>query len=82
VPAEYSLAISPPLQFRCCIYIANPPLKITLNHQAVAFYAQAIRLPADNFPLQQLDSCSVPPRLKKLFSSFSVESLALVHGLE
>jgi len=31
-----------------------PPLEITLNHQALAFFELALRLPADNFPLQRL----------------------------
>jgi len=43
----------------------TPPLEITLNHQALAFYERALRLPADNFPLQQLASRTIQPRLKK-----------------
>jgi len=39
-----------------------PPLIITLNHQALAFYKRALRLSADNFFLQQLASRPVQPR--------------------
>jgi len=41
------------------------PLEITLNHQALAFFERALRFLADNFPLQQLASRLVQPRLKK-----------------
>jgi len=40
-------------------------LEIVLNHQAFTFYERALRFPADNFPLQQLASRPVQPRLKK-----------------
>jgi len=47
--------------------IVHPPtpLEITLKHQALAFHERALRLPADNSPLQQLASRSVQPRLEK-----------------
>jgi len=44
--------------------IAHPPLEITLNHEALAFYVWALRLPADDFPIQQ-DAHS-PPHLSPL----------------
>jgi len=39
--------------------------EITLNHQALVFYEQALRLLADNFSLHRLAASQVLPRRKK-----------------
>jgi len=42
-----------------------PPLEITLNHQALTFFGQALRFPADNYFLQRLASCPVRPKIRR-----------------
>jgi len=53
-----------------------PSMEITLNYQAFVLYKRALRLPADNFPLQRLASSPMKAKLKKISSCLSKETMS------